>query len=70
MAAYEVITYVLSKSHLKLSKLSAAKIHAYVRSLPGKLWKNPNFIKYSGAGVRGTSRIANFDLISKPLIFK
>ena len=60
IAAYEVIATGLSISLDKLkARFDNEQLLEFFREKAKSLWEDAHFSKYSGAGVRGTSRLAN-----------
>lgn len=59
MSVYEVVAIGVSKNIDRLGSMSPEKRKQYIISRSKALWDDPVFIKNSGAGVRGTTRLAN-----------
>jgi hypothetical protein len=59
ISAFEAITIGVSQNLDALKSLASAKRSAFVRDKVKALWKESTFRKYSGAGVRGTTRLTN-----------
>lgn len=59
MSLFEVIATGVSLNIDALEKLTDAKAKSFILQQAKKLWSNPVFIKNSGAGIRGTTRLAN-----------
>jgi Protein of unknown function DUF262 len=59
MSVFEVVALGVSKSIDQIEGKSATDRSAFLRERCIALWNDSTFSKYSGAGVRGTSRLAN-----------
>ncbi len=59
MSLYEVIAYGLSINLTEYEKLSKDEQISSIVNNAKELWDDPRFEKNSGAGVRGTTRLAN-----------
>jgi hypothetical protein len=68
LSVYEVIGVGVSQTLSRLRKLSAAKRTALIQKRSKELSSNQVFQKYSGAGVRGTDRMANLLSLAKTFL--
>lgn len=59
MSSFEAVAVGISKNIRSILELGEEEQHALVRSKIQELWDNPKFKQNSGAGVRGTTRLAN-----------
>lgn len=59
MSLFEVISYGISKNIVTYEKLDRSIQLDTLRNKAKILWQNEQFAKNSGAGVRGTTRLAN-----------
>jgi hypothetical protein len=59
MSVYEVVSIGISKNIDRLDSMPSEKRKQYIQSRAKALWSDDIFIKNSGAGVRGTTRLAN-----------
>lgn len=70
MSVYEVIATGLSKNLSTLDSLSQSEQDKFIKEKAQKLWSNQTFNGNSGAGTRGTTRLANLlpmaDVFFKP----
>ena len=69
ISAYEAIAYGVAKNVERLEKLATKKRNAHVVECVKEIWSDPIFLKNSGAGVRGTTRLSNLLPIA-PKYFK
>lgn len=59
LSVFEVVAVGVSKNLSKLKKLAPARQKTFITERSKKLWDDPTFEKYSGAGVRGSDRLGN-----------
>lgn len=59
MSAYEVIAIGVSRNIEELQQMQQEARNAFIQDRARSLWVNEKFIANSGAGVRGTTRLAN-----------
>ena len=59
MSLFEVIATGVSLNLHAIEKLPATRAKSFISQQAKKLWESPVFTKNSGAGVRGTTRLAN-----------
>ena len=59
MSVYEVVAYGVSLNIDAISALGETGAQEFVRSKCISLWENETFSRFSGSGVRGTSRLPN-----------
>lgn len=59
MSAFEVVALGVSRNIVAIEAMSAHDRSAFVEGKCRDLWANNTFLQYSGAGVRGTTRLAN-----------
>lgn len=59
MSVFEVVALGVSRNIDAIEGMNEQDRLAFVESKCRDLWANPIFIQYSGAGVRGTTRLAN-----------
>ena len=59
MSLYETVAFGLSVNLSDFEKLSRKKQVSIIIQKAKSLWENPDFEKNSGAGIRGTTRLAN-----------
>lgn len=59
MSVFEVIAVGVSKEIDKLKVMNESRRNEYLRDKAQELWSNSVFNSYSGAGVRGTTRLSN-----------
>lgn len=57
ISSFESISYGLSSNYEALSKLAPEALYSFVEDKVKSMWDEEEFIKYSGAGVRGTTRL-------------
>jgi hypothetical protein len=69
MSVFEVVALGVSRNLDALENLGPADRNVFLLQRCQDLWANPTFIQYSGAGVRGTARLANL-LSLGPAIFQ
>lgn len=58
MSVYEVMATGVSKNIQLIDNLDVTQRNSFIVSASKSLWNNENFTPYSGAGVRGTTRLA------------
>ncbi len=59
MSVYEVVSVGVSKNLSRIRGMEVSKRNAYLQEKAKELWTDPVFIRNSGAGVRGTTRLTN-----------
>jgi len=59
MSVFEVVALGVSKNINAIEALGKLDRRNFIRTRSQLLWQDPTFIKNSGAGVRGTSRLTN-----------
>lgn len=59
MSVFEVVALGTSQNIDAISALGNPQSHEFIRTKCQALWSHPIFMNYSGAGVRGTRRLAN-----------
>ena len=59
MSLYETIAFGVSQNIDDIEKKSKAEQKKFIIARAKKLWSDPTFEKNSGAGIRGTTRLAN-----------
>jgi hypothetical protein len=59
MSIFEVIAIGVSKNASALAQMDEPARNTFIANRSKSLWTNPIFIANSGAGVRGTTRLAN-----------
>lgn len=59
ISVYEVLAFGVPSNINALSRLTAAKRKRFLAQRAKGLWSNATFTKYSGAGVRGSTRLSN-----------
>lgn len=59
MSAFEVIAVGIAANHAAIDAMDDATRHAFLTQRAKDLWTDPVFNANSGAGVRGTTRLAN-----------
>ncbi len=65
MSVFEVVAFGVSQNLDDIEAKSSHEQKAFVESRCKELWANPVFQKNSGAGVRGTTRLANLLPLAK-----
>lgn len=59
ISAYEVVAYGLSRNIDEIENLPVEERASFIRDRIIAVWLDDNFQRYSGAGVRGTTRLRN-----------
>jgi hypothetical protein len=59
MSVFEVFAIGVSKNLRQLNELEPEKLSSFLNERLRGLWSNETFTRNSGAGVRGTTRLAN-----------
>jgi len=59
MSVFEVVALGVSRNLIAIEAMNLADRQTFVRDKCQGLWAYPQFLQYSGAGVRGTTRLAN-----------
>ncbi|QFR33718.1 DUF262 domain-containing protein [Ancylobacter sp. TS-1] len=68
MSVYEVMATGVSYNLVHLNAMSPHDRDVFIKEVAKKLWSNPSFTQNSGAGVRGTTRLAKLLPISADLL--
>lgn len=68
MSVFEVLATGVSKNLGALSAMGEADRREFIINAAKNLWSNPAFTSYSGAGVRGTTRLSKLLPISSQLL--
>jgi hypothetical protein len=67
MSVYEVIAPGVAANLDAIETLGTDRAAAFLRERAQSLWENRDFLRNSGAGVRGTTRLANLLALGEPL---
>jgi hypothetical protein len=68
MSVFEVVSRGVAENLDTIEALGSEQAQAFLNERVRALWENPKFTKNSGAGVRGTTRLANL-LAMGPVLF-
>jgi hypothetical protein len=68
MSVFEVMSTGVSYNLVELEALQAHERQAFIEQAAKSLWNNPTFNQYSGAGIRGTTRLARLLPIAADLL--
>lgn len=66
MSVFEVVALGASRNLASLERMDGPVRIEFLREKCRRLWENPVFNQYSGAGVRGTSRLSNLLPMAEP----
>ncbi|WP_122845336.1 DUF262 domain-containing protein [Pseudomonas viridiflava] len=68
MSVFEVMSTGVSYNLVELEALQTHERQAFIEQAAKSLWNNPTFNQYSGAGIRGTTRLARLLPIAADLL--
>lgn len=68
MSVFEVMSTGVSHNASELEKLPPQQRNDFIRQAAKNLWQNPIFNQYSGAGIRGTTRLSRLLPIAADLL--
>jgi hypothetical protein len=59
MSVFEIMPAGVSKNYLRISALGSSGAKAFITKRAKDLWNSKTFVRNSGAGIRGTTRLEN-----------